>query len=251
MTTGGLEPYAPLGVLKPLGRDIWMVDGPVVRMRYLAGSLPFTTRMTVARLPSGRLWLHSPIALSPGLLAEVRALGRVAALVAPNRLHWRHLADWQAACPDAETWGAPGLAATARQRGFRIDHELGETPPPAWGGAVAQVLVSSLFMTEAVFLHRPSSTLILTDLIENFERGRVHGGFLRFLMQLGGVVDPRGGTPRDLRLTFLGRRRGVREAVETMLAWRPERVVLAHGRPYLRNGTAELRRALAWTGAQG
>ena len=177
-----------------------MVDGPVVRMRYLFGSLPFTTRMTVARLPSGRLWLHSPIEPTPGLLAEVRALGRVAALVAPNRLHWMHLADWQAACPDAETWGAPGLIGTAGQRGFRIDHELEDIPPPAWGGAIAQVLVASLFMTEAVFLHRPSSTLILTDLIENFERGRVRGGFLRFLMQLGGVVDPRGGTPRDLRL---------------------------------------------------
>jgi len=250
VATGGVEPYAPLGVLKPLGRDIWMVDGPVVRMRYLAGSLPFTTRMTVARLPSGQLWLHSPIEFSPGLLAEVQALGRVAALVAPNRLHWMALADWQAACPDAETWGAPGLAATAGQRGFRIDHELGETPPPAWEGSIAQVLVRGGFMTEAVFLHRTSSTLILTDLIENFERGRVRGGLLRFLMQLGGVIDPRGGTPRDLRLTFLGRRQGVRKAVETMLAWGPERVVLAHGRPYLRNGTAELRRALAWTGAR-
>jgi hypothetical protein len=251
MPKARLEPYAPLGVLKPLGRDIWMVDGPVVRMRYIAGTLPFTTRMTIARLPSGRLWLHSPIALTPGLLAEVRSLGRVAALVAPNRLHWMALADWQKACPDAETWGAPGLADQAAQRGFRIDHELSELPPPAWGGAIAQVLVKGIFMTEAVFLHRPSSTLILTDLIENFERGRVRGGFLRFLMQLGGVVDPLGSTPRDLRLTFLGRRRGVREAVETMLAWRPERVVLAHGRPYLRNGTAELRRALAWTGARG
>ena len=29
------------------------------------------------------------------------------------------------------------------------------------------------------------------------------------------------------------------------------RVVPAHGRPWLRDGTAELRRALAWTGARG
>ena len=61
----GLEPYAPLGVLKPLGRDIWMVDGPVVRTRRLLGTLPLTTRMTVARLPDGRLWLHAPVALTP------------------------------------------------------------------------------------------------------------------------------------------------------------------------------------------
>ena len=249
--TDGLEPYAPLGVLKPLGRDIWLVDGPVVRMRYVAGTLPFTTRMTVARLPDGGLWLHSPVALTSGLLAEIRALGRVAALVAPNGLHWEALADWQAVFPDVETWGAPGLAEKAAARGYRIDHELGDTAPLAWGDAIAQVLVAGGLMTEAVFLHRKSSTLIVTDLIENFERGRVRGGILRFVMRFGGVVDPRGSTPRDLRLTYVGRRRQVRAAVETMLRWRPERVVLSHGRPYLRDGTAELRRAMAWTGARG
>ena len=61
----GLAPYAPLGVLKPLGRDIWMVDGPVVRARRLLGTLPLTTRMTVARLPDGRLWLHAPVDADP------------------------------------------------------------------------------------------------------------------------------------------------------------------------------------------
>ena len=105
-------------------------------------------------------------------------------------------------------------------------------------------------MTEAVFLHRPSRTLVLTDLIHNFERGR-RPGRPPAARCCGSVADPRGGTPRDLRLTFLGRRREVRAAVETMLGWRPDRVVLAHGQPWLRDGTAELRRALAWTGARG
>lgn len=246
-----LEPYTPLGVLKPLGREIWSVDGPVVRLRYLAGSLPFTTRMTVARLPQGELWLHSPVELTPGLRAEIRAMGRVAALVAPNRLHWMALKDWQEAFPEAVTWGAPGVADKADRGGFRIDHVLGQTPPPEWGGAIAQVLVEGGFMTEAVFLHRPSRTLIVSDLIENFEPRRVRSWLLRQVMRLGGTLDPHGSTPRDLRLTFLGRRAEVRAAVETMLRWAPERVVLSHGRPYLRNGTQELRRALAWTGARG
>ena len=69
---GALEPYAPLGVPKPLDRDIWTVDGPVVRARCLLGSLPFTTRMTAVRLPDGRLWLHAPIPPMPGLLDAIR-----------------------------------------------------------------------------------------------------------------------------------------------------------------------------------
>jgi hypothetical protein len=52
--------------------------------------------------------------------------------------------------------------------------------------------------------------------------------------------------PRDMRRTFLGQRRQLGAAVERMLAWQPERIVLAHGRWYPRDGTAELRRAFRW-----
>ena len=65
---GAVDPYVPIGVPKPIGRDIWIVDGPVVRMRYGLGSLPFPTRMTVVRLPDGRLWLHSPVKITSGLV---------------------------------------------------------------------------------------------------------------------------------------------------------------------------------------
>ena len=45
-----MELYEPLFVPKPVGEDLWLVDGPVVRMSYLWGSFPFPTRMAVVRL---------------------------------------------------------------------------------------------------------------------------------------------------------------------------------------------------------
>ena len=54
--------------------------------------------------------------------------------------------------------------------------------------------------------------------------------------------------PRDLRLTFLGHRRAFRRAVARMLAWQPERVIIAHGRWYAEDGARELRRAFRWLG---
>ena len=39
--------------------------------------------------------------------------------------------------------------------------------------------------------------------------------------------------------------------MEKMIAWRPEKVIMAHGRPYERDGTAELRRAFRWLGSKG
>jgi hypothetical protein len=123
---------------------------------------------------------------------------------------------------------------------------LTDTPPPAWSGAIDQVVVPGDLLTEVVFFHRASRTLVLTDLIENFEPERIRHWFLRHISRLGGVTDPDGRAPIDMRLSFWRHRALVRRAVETMLAWNPERIVLAHGRWYERNGAAELRRAFRW-----
>ena len=47
-------------------------------------------------------------------------------------------------------------------------------------------------------------------------------------------------------MTFLGRKRVARECFEKIMAWHPQRVILAHGRWYPENGEAELRRAFRW-----
>ncbi len=101
-------------------------------------------------------------------------------------------------------------------------------------------------MTEVVFFHRASRTLILTDLIENFEPGRFSKRWLRLACQWAGCCDPDGKAPVDLRSTFLRHRDSVRSAVQTMLEWQPERVILAHGRWYPDNAIAELKRAFRW-----
>lgn len=58
------------------------------------------------------------------------------------------------------------------------------------------------FLTEVEFFHRPSRTLVLTDLIENFEPDKLGSAVMRWLTWIGGVLDPDGQMPRDMRLTF-------------------------------------------------
>ena len=65
---------------------------------------------------------------------------------------------------------APGVASRARQRGMElhIDHRLGQDAPEDWAGEIDQMSVEgSSTHREAVFFHRATRTLILTDLIEN------------------------------------------------------------------------------------
>src|SRR3546814_6586968 len=69
---------------------------------------------------------------------------------------------------------------------------------------------------------------------------------MRWLIRLGGTLDPFGGMPRDMRLAYWRNRGRLRAAVQEMIALAPHRVILAHGRWYRNDGTAQLRRAFHW-----
>nr|WP_275116096.1 DUF4336 domain-containing protein [Aliiroseovarius subalbicans] len=221
-----------------------MIDGPAIRFY----GMPFSTRATIVRLADGGLWVHSPTALVDGLAEKVAALGPVRHLVAPNWIHYAFVADWQAAFPDAQSWAAPGVQDRAALRGMalRFDHDLTPAPPGDWVDEIDQMIVrGSRIHREAVFFHRASRTLILTDLIENFEPAHLPW-WMRIATRLGGIQAPHGGMPRDMRMTFRQKRAVLREDVRRMIDWGPERVILSHGAWFESDGAARLARAFSW-----
>ncbi|WP_417836152.1 DUF4336 domain-containing protein [Thalassospira tepidiphila] len=243
-----VETYAPLDQAKPVADNVWIFDGPVIGFQYAGLKLPFPTRMTVVRLSDGKLFVHSPIRLTDELKAAVDALGEVAYLIAPNTIHYAGVPDWQKAYPDAKAFCAPGVIKRAKSVGISVefDAELADTPEAEWADEIEQVLVRGSYLNEAVFFHTKSKTLILTDLIENFEAPKIKSPIWRFMVRLFGTMDPHGSMPRDMRLTFAGYKDGLRKAVQTMIDWNPDYVVLAHGRCYDSRCVDELRRAFSW-----
>jgi hypothetical protein len=134
-----------------------------------------------------------------------------------------------------------------QQAGAHIDFEgrpLAADGGYPWDAETATLPVRGRYMTEIVFFHRASRTLVLTDLIENFEPSRLGSPVLRWLLRLAGALDPRGGMPRDMRMTYS--RATLRKAVKTMIGWQPERIVLGRMAADERDGTAELERAFQW-----
>ena len=236
---GAVEPYAPLNVLKLVARKVWVVDGPTVDMGSGPTRLCFPTRMTIVETDVG-LFVHSPTPLTPELAVEVRSLGQPRWIIGPNRLHHTWLAPWRDAFADAEIYLAPRLHSQFGVGGSPLDREFGYP----WDPWLRTLPVVGRYTTEVVFLHRASRTLILTDLIENFEEDRIRSRLMRLMVRIGGVMAPNGQMPRDMRLTF--RRRDLRAAVEHMIAWNPERIIIAHGRWFPSDGARELRRAFAW-----
>lgn len=235
--------YPPLNTLKSVANDLWIVDGPPIRFGLLFLKMAFPTRMTVIRLNGGDLFIHSPTPLTPQLKVEIGTIGTPRWIIGPNRIHYWWIPEWRLAFADAEVYLAPRIK---EQAGARINFDyipLDGVDGYPWDGRIKTLPIAGDFMTEVEFFHRASRTLILTDFIENFEPRKV-GLFARWLTWAGGAQDPNGQMPRDMRWTFAKQK--LRAAVEKMISWNPERIILAHGRWYETNGANELRRAFRW-----
>ncbi|MEG4087924.1 DUF4336 domain-containing protein [Microcoleus sp. Pol12B4] len=248
MSNDAIALYEPINLLKQVDEDIWIVDGSIVQMAMYGALVPFPTRMTIVRLSTGDLWCHSPTELTPELKAQIDSLGSLRHLISPNKIHYAHIGAWTNAYSEAIAWASPGVRDRAAQQKIAVDFDvdLEDEPPPQWVADLDQLIFrGGRFMEEVVFFHRKSATLILADLIENFELNKVSQQ-LHWLLKLGGVADPDGKLPLDLRMTFIGRKEQARSCLQRILQWNPEKVILSHGRWYENNGTAELRRAFRW-----
>jgi hypothetical protein len=132
-----------------------------------------------------------------------------------------------------------------RRSGLVFEGELGNAPV-AWADALEQIVVPGGFgFSEVAFLHRPSRTLLLADLIENFEPEKL-GIFGRMAMRVAGALAPDGKAPAHLRFVVKRKGREAAQAARRILAWKPERVIFAHGKWFVEEGAARLRRSLRW-----
>jgi len=222
--------------LRSLAEDIWVADRPQAFYGLSVG-----TRMTVIRLPGGRLLLHSPVALDTALRAELDAIGRVSYAVAPNRVHHLYAGDVAKAYPGARLWVGPGLERKRPDLAFVA--VLGDDPPEEWREDVWQTFFRGRpYENEVVFLHRASRTLILCDLAFNF--GPSAATPTRLLMKLLRSYGRFGPTTLDPWL--IRDRDAARQSLERILAWDFDRVVVAHGDVLESGGRDGLRAGYAW-----
>ncbi len=228
-------------MLSSIGRDLWCLEGERVRML----GIPFETRMTIARLANGDLWLHSPVVASADRVEAVESLGPVRHIVAPNKFHHLFVPDWTRRFPDATSWGEPALLA--RRPDLGIARPLAARAPEAWSGVIDHCwFAASTVLPEFVFLHCPSRTLIVTDIIQNHDPA-TDGFAWRLVKRLNGILAPNGTAPRDWRLTVRDRA-AARASVAEILSWEFDRIVVSHGLCVTEDARAFFERAFAWLG---
>ena len=218
------------GALTNLAPDLWIATRSFTNELGVVSS-----RMTVIRLKGGRVAVHSPVPIEPDLRSEVENLGQVAALMAPNLFHHQFLSEWRSAFPEAKAFCAPGLAA--KRSDFKFDGVLEDVSPPEWNGPVDQLLIKGIpEYGEVVFFHRPSRTLVVSDIVFNYSPDQA-------------ASDPGGADglgPHSRIRSAIGDPNALRDSIENVLRWPFDRVIVSHGEIVESDGHARFRKGFAF-----
>ncbi|MBD3885922.1 DUF4336 domain-containing protein [Phormidium tenue FACHB-886] len=220
--TSGLVEIAP---------NIWTIEAkecvcyrPPMQPRY-----SYTHRAIVICLNDNSLFVISPIHLTPDLRAEMDTLGTVKYIVSPNHLHHLHMGDWNQAYLDAKLYASPRLPPKRKDLTFYKTLST-DTPEPEWAGQIDQCVFGSGngWFDEIVFFHRESGTIIFTDLIMDFNPA-TFTPIAQVTTQWNQMYRH---TPLGIQLAHTLNRPALRNALQTIRAWEPERAIVAHS-PWL------------------
>ena len=203
--------------------QLWLQEYPI----HFAGC-DFNARMAVIRVSDTELMVHSPCEIDSETKKAITELGDVAYIVAPGSYHHLYIPSAQAAFPDAETYICPGIERKRPEIDF--DWFLGDRPPEAWAGVLDQVLVrGNKLIWEVAFFHRPSKTLLLVDLIENFTDETPDVNWLLTLWWK--VVFRMWNHPKPAPEYQMGWRDKVaaRRSLNKILEWDFDKIIMSHG----------------------
>lgn len=224
-------------MLKQLDENLWIYDEAASHLGF-----EFGARMTIIKLGSGELLLHSPLEISPQLKTEIDALGPVRFVVSPFRFHYLALEDCARVYPDAKYFAPPGLD-TKKVPSVNFSARLKDTPPDEWKNDLDQLIIKgNALNNEVVFFHATSKTLICADLCFNIPDDR---GALTSLIAKGLGVHEHFAPSLNFKIAVRNKTL-VRQSIRKILQWDFERVIISHGDIIESGGKQKMRAAFAW-----
>lgn len=202
---------------------VWIKNYPI---KY-AGT-QFDSRMTIVRLASGGLVLHSPSEIDEETKSEIDDLGKVEYIFAPGSYHYFHVSSAQKAFPHAKTYICPGIENKVPRMDF--DGFLSDTPLAQLANDFEQVLIrGNRLIWEVAFFHKSSKTLILVDLIENFTDKTANVNWLLKLWWK--LVFRMWENPKPAPEYRMGwkDKAAASKALSKILDWDFDRIIVSHG----------------------
>lgn len=222
--------------MQTIAENLWLLRYPLSVLGTNHGR-----NVTVIRLASGRLILHSMAPFTAADISAIRALGEPAWLVEAMLLHDTYAKEGAAAFPGLPFLGPPGFDKVTGLPTLPL-----LPMPPEWQAEIEVIpLAGAPKLQEHPMLHRPSRTLIVADLVFNFRADET--GWNRFFHRYIAGFKRYPGTSRIFKLC-VSDRPAFMASINRLLTLDFDRIIVGHGEIIETNGKALLKRAMADAG---
>ena len=221
---------------QPLAENLWLLTYP---LKMLGADL--RRNVTLIRLNSGKIVVHSTAPFTPEDVSAIRALGEPGWLLDGILRHDTFAKEGRAAFP-----GIPYLAPAGFSElvGFPTERIL--PAPVEWDGELLALEIQGApEARDTALLHVPSRTLILTELIFNFGDEQPLWTELLLRVAVGGAHHPGMARPFKAGIKDEAAFQG---SMASILAWDFDRVIVGHGDVIGTDGKAKLSAALTAAG---
>ncbi len=223
--------------MKQLDENLWLLTYPnkVLGMNLMRN-------VSVMRLPSARLIIHSTAPFSEQDVLDIKAVGQPAWLVDAMLRHDTFAQEAIGAFPAVPYLAPPGFSEEINNFPTRPI-----VPPPSeWQGEVEVVQLGGLpSMRETVFFHRSSRTLIVADLAMNFPHES--SIWQKLALKVAVTGEHRPGISRALSAAIKDRD-AFESSIAEVLSWDFDRMIVGHGEPIETGAREKLRHALSDAG---
>lgn len=218
--------------MRQIAENLWLLQYPLTVLGTQHGR-----NVTVIRLRSGQTVLHSMAPFTPADLATLQSLGTLGWLVEAMLLHDTYAKEGHAAFPALPFLGPPGFSDVVKFPTLPL------LPAPAeWAGELEVFPIEGTpKLKEHAFLHVPTRTLIVADLIFNFDPNE--HGWDRFFHRYIAGFKRYPGMSRIFKLC-LADRPAFQTSLARILEQDFDRIIVGHGRVIESHGKALLQRAL-------
>lgn len=219
-----------------LDQNLWLLTYPLNLL-----GVNLRRNVTVIRLSSGKLVIHSTGPFSGEDVATISALGDVGWICDVMLRHDTYSKEGRIAFPNVPYLAPEGFG---EKQDF-VTHAI--VPPPAeWGEELEVIELQGIpSMRETLFFHRSSRTLIVADLVFNFPYNEPLWSELMLKAAVGSQHHP--GVSRAFKFSIKDEA-AFQESIAQMMEWDFDRVIVGHGDVIPTGGKDQVSRTLAEAG---
>ena len=221
--------------MQPLAENLWIKKYPLNVLGGHQGRV-----VTIIRLLSGQVIIHSTGPFTRADVLEIESLGEPAWMTDVMLRHDTFAKAGRSAFPNVPYLAPPGFAQLAH-----VDCQTLLPIPPAWVPEIKVLEIEGMpSVREHVFLHTPSRTLIVADLVFNFAHSSGWTSFVRKTL-MGVKAHPDSARVYPLQIRD---RNAYNRSVAELFSWDFERIIVGHCDVVESDGRERLKVALAGKG---